>query len=54
MTAAAATRLVCALMRLTGRLWIAVADEIDRAVTVERVRCPDVIPDFVDDGSAQW
>ena len=49
MTAAAATRLVCALMRLTGRLWIAVADEIDRAVTVERMRVPETVPEWMNE-----
>jgi hypothetical protein len=44
-----AARLLCALMRLTGRLWIAVADEIDRAVTVERVHAPATVPEWMNE-----
>lgn len=25
-----------------------------RSIAVQQERCPDVIPDFVDDGSAEW
>lgn len=41
------TRLVCALMRLTGRLWIAAANEIDRATSNYRVEIPSTIPEWV-------
>lgn len=44
--------LLLALMRLTGRLWIAVADEIDRACSSYAVEVPDHVPDWIDDGSA--
>lgn len=40
------TRLVCALMRLTGRLWIAAANEIDRACATYAVEIPDVVPEW--------
>lgn len=42
---------VCALMRLTGRLWIAAANEIDRAFSDYRVEIPSVIPDWVNEES---
>ncbi len=44
--------LLLALMRFTGRLWIAVADEIDRALSSYGVEIPDHLPDWVDDGTA--
>ncbi len=38
--------ILLALMRFTGRLWIAVADEIDRALSDYRVECPDTVPEW--------
>lgn len=35
-----------------GIVMRAVSDAIDQAVTLQRDRCPDVLPDWVDDGSA--
>ncbi len=44
--------LLLALMRFTGRLWIAVADEVDRALSSSSVESPDHLPDWVGDGAA--
>ena len=49
----AAARLVV----LAGLLLRATADALDafaRSLTAQQERCPDVIPDCVDDGSATW
>ena len=40
------TRILCALMRLTGRLWIAAANEIDRALSTYSVEVPDTVPEW--------
>ena len=43
------TRFVCALMRLTGRLWIAAANEIDRAVGTYAVEVPTVVLEWMNE-----
>ncbi len=43
------TALVLALLRFTGRLLIAVSDEIDRAVSAYGVEAPSTIPLWLDE-----
>jgi hypothetical protein len=45
------------LASLTAALLYATADALDafaRSLAVQQERCPDVIPAYVDDGSASW
>lgn len=41
--------LVTALLRLVGRVHLAIADEIDRACSTYAVEIPDVIPAWLDE-----
>jgi hypothetical protein len=42
------TALLLAVLRLVGRLHIAVADEIDRALSAYRVEVPSTVPAWMD------
>jgi hypothetical protein len=49
--------LLARLVAPTALLTRATADALDtmaRSLVVQQQRCPDVLPEFVDDGTAEW